>query len=149
MRNTKVRTQAKLYSAIQSNDTFTENGMPTHSTSGSYLLDMFFKMGGARSLSENEILSLFVNAFNENPVLAIKAIFYSRDIRFGQGERRFFRICFKFLCNNFPEYALKIIDLIPNFGRWDDIFEAFDTPIEEQMCSLVYNQLQEDLKELN
>jgi hypothetical protein len=148
-KKTNVNTQNKLYNAIQSNDTRTENGMPTNSTSGSYLLDMFFKMGGMRGQNESEILSLFVNAFNENPVLAVKAMFNLRDIRGGMGERRSFRVMFKWLCENQPEYSTRIMDLIMEYGRPDDLFEAFDTPCEKYMMALVRDILFQDCRENN
>ena len=40
----------------------------------------------------------------------------------GQGERRTFREALKILSNLYPEETLKLLPLIPYYGRWDDIF---------------------------
>jgi len=133
----------KLYNAIQNNDMLTENGMPTHSTSGSYLLDMFFKMGSARSMKDQDILSMFISAYQENPVLAIKAMFYNRDVRGGQGERRSFQIMFKWLCENVPSYAKLVFDLVPEYGRWDDLFVGLDSSLYPQIVSFIHQNLME------
>lgn len=132
----------KLYNAIQTNDTFTENGMPAHSTSGKYVLDMFFKMGGARSWSDDQIEQMFENALYENPVLAIKALFYNRDIRGGQGERRSFRVMFNWLCKHMPVVAKKVFTLVPEYGRWDDLlFTALDSDFQEEVAGYIYNAI--------
>ena len=131
----------KLYNAIQSNDMFTENGMFTNSTSGSNVLDLYFKMGAMRSQSESAIIELFENALQENPTLAIKAMFYNRDIRGGQGERRSFRVMFEYLCNKYPEIAVSIFQLVPEYGRWDDLLVATSSEINMKVVKFIYDAL--------
>jgi len=130
-----------LFDAIQTNDIFTENGMPTHSTSGSYVLDMFFKMGGSRNMSEEDIVRMFVYVFQEEPVLAVKSLLYNRDVRGGQGERRSFRVMFSYLAQHRPDVADAVLELVPEYGRWDDVLVALDTQIEFDMAKLVYENL--------
>jgi hypothetical protein len=114
--------------AMQKEDLIGENGMPTNSTSGMPLVDLFFKMGGARATSELELLKYFVKSFNTTPLATMRCLFYNRDIRQGQGERRTFRIFFSWLVNNYPEIAAKNLHLIPVFGRWDDVWATtFET----------------------
>jgi hypothetical protein len=120
----------------------TENGMPTNSSSMSSVMDLFFKMGGSRQNSDEELISWFSRAFGENPELAVKCIFYNRDIRGGQGERRSFRIFYKFLLENHPEVALKFMQFIPEYGRWDDLLHIFmDTPQENVMAFFILSAL--------
>lgn len=103
---------------------FTENGALTNVTSKSFLLD-FFSMGGAlRTRKPEEIIYLFQQAFNENKLLALKCLFYLRDIRGGQGERRTFKIILEWLASNIN--IEKLIPLIPEFGRWDDLYCIFN-----------------------
>lgn len=135
---------SSLYKAIQSNDAHTENGMVTHSTSGSAVLDMFFKMGGMRGQDESAIIDLFSNAYYEDSILAIKAMFYNRDVRGGQGERRSFQIMFKWLCENQPSDAKLVFDLIPEYGRWDDLFVGLDTNLYSNIVVLLHKNLMAD-----
>ena len=52
---------------------------------------MNFAIASYRKKTEPEIINDFVLAYNENPELALKWLFFSRDIRGGIGERRLFR----------------------------------------------------------
>ena len=63
-----------------------------------------------------------------------------------QGERRFFRVCFKWLCDNYPEAAKRNLDYVSEFGRWDDlIYTAADTKLEDYMLFKIKEQLVLDL----
>ena len=83
-----------------SNFTRTENGAITHKTTESALLDMFAMGGAMRQRSVGDVTLMFKKAYQENPVYALKCLFYLRDVRGGQGERRFFRECMKWLAKN-------------------------------------------------
>jgi hypothetical protein len=122
-------------------DTTTENGMPTHSTSGSFVLDMFYQMGAARSMSEVELVKMFLLAYFENPLLTTRLMFYNRNIRGGQGERRSFRIFLKTLALFNPAVVNKNLHLIPFYGRWDDLFALYDTALEEAAIHLISEAL--------
>lgn len=123
--------------AMQTKDTLTENGMPTHSSSGAKVVDLFFRMGGSRNLSDADLRALFAEAFGENPELALKAAFYNRDVRGGQGERRSFRTFFRYLCELAPKVAIANLPNVPFYGRWDDLFVAVGTPVEKEALSLI------------
>jgi hypothetical protein len=105
-------------------DETTENGMKTHSTSGKNLVDMFFSMGASRSKDPEYIEDLFRKAYQETREGALRSLFYNRDVREGQGERRTFRIMFRWLAENDPETARKNLDVIPEYGRWDDVLHS-------------------------
>jgi hypothetical protein len=101
---------------------YTKNGAKTNATSLNSVLDMFFLAGASRNMSENQIKDVFIKAFAENRTLALKCLFWARDIRGGAGERRFFRIIWKYLTYNYPEIIKSIRRYVPRYGRWDDLF---------------------------
>ena len=129
------------------NIAYTENGGVTRKTTESKVLDMFAVGGAYRSRSDEDVILLFKNAFNENRTLAMKCLFYLRDARGGQGERRFFRVAFRWLCQNYPRTALKNLENVSEYGRWDDlIYVAEGTPLERQAFDIIKHQLALDIQ---
>ena len=98
----------------------TENGALGYKTSGKNLLDANFALSSMRRMSEDKIYNMFIKAYFDDKLLALKWLFYARDIRGGCGERRTFRVILKGLANNYQEIAKKLIKLVPEYGRWDD-----------------------------
>lgn len=123
----------------------TENGALAHRTTNSAVYDMFAMGAAYRSRSDEDCILLFKNAFEEDSVLALKCLFYIRDCRGGQGERRFFRTCFCWLAENKPVRARNLIEYLPEYGRYDDLFELFGTPVEKNVMALIENQLRTDM----
>ena len=66
------------------NITRTENGGVTRKTTESKVLDMFAVGGAYRNRSDADVILLFKDAFEENRELAMKCLFYLRDIRGGK-----------------------------------------------------------------
>lgn len=130
----------------KTNKTYTENLAVTRKTSGSDVVDLFAKGGALRGRNDSEIESIFSKAFFEDKLLALKCAFYLRDIRGGMGERDTFRVIYRYLAENYPEIALKNVEEVPFFGRWDDLYAAFDTPIEEEVADFMYSSLLEDIE---
>ena len=125
----------------------TENGAMAYNSTLNAVYDLFALGGSYRTRSEEDCIFLFKKAFEENEELALRCLFYLRDILEGQGERRFFRICFKWLSINFPECAKQVVNFIPTFGRWDDlIYTTIGTPIEDEAILIINNQLSYDWK---
>lgn len=124
----------------------TENGAVGYHTSGKHLLDANFAVSSMRNWSEQRIVKLFAKAYYENPLLAVKWLFYLRDIRGnGMGERHTFRICLKWLMKNHADYAENVVPLIPEYGRFDDWLSLLDTPVHEKVIQSVKDQLMADL----
>ena len=133
----------------QFNYKFTENGAIAMESTGSKVYDLFALGGAYRTRSEEDCILLFKNAFEEDKTLALKALFYLRDCRGGQGERRFFRICFKWLAIQHPEVANNLFYLLPEYGRWDDLFVLFDTSLQDNMLNFIIWQLTKDMLSLD
>ncbi len=139
---------SRLLNAIKNNigTTLTENGALTINKSGSKVLD-FYSLGGAlRAREDKDVIKIFLNAFDEDALLALKTLFYLRDVRGGQGERKVFRTCLKELAKTYSASFVSNMDNVVKFGRWDDLFVAFDTPAEADMLALVKKQLGKDAK---
>lgn len=99
------------------NQTRTENEAVSKYSTLSPLLD-FFSMAGAMRSRSTEAVALFQRAYDENPEMALRCLFYLRDIRGGLGERNLFREC---LSKVPKDVLMKNIQHISTFGRFDDI----------------------------
>lgn len=133
----------------EANRTYTENGAVTHATTYSDCLDLFATIGALRSSDEQEILKRFVRAFTEVPDLAMKTLFFARDVRGGLGERKVFRVCLQWLAHNTPASAKKNIPYVAEFGRWDDLLSLLGTPCEKDALQLIKRQLETDLEAMD
>jgi hypothetical protein len=116
---------------------FTENGGVKHNTTMSNILDRFAMGGAMRKRSDDDIITMFKQAYAEDHTLALRCLFYLRDVRGGQGERRFFRTVFKWMGDNLCEECENLIPLVSEYGRWDDLFELFGTKCEGAMMGYV------------
>lgn len=128
-----------------------KNSTVTNTKGGQYYdttydanLDMFSMM--SRNQDESEITRMFSNAYEEDTEMALANLLYLLDIRDGKGERRLFKTCFKWLCENEKENALKILYQIGELGRWDYILVGIGTKINKEVINLIDKQLQEDLR---
>jgi hypothetical protein len=128
------------------NETTTTNGAFAYKSTKSAVLDLFSQGGAMRQNSDSEIVSLFSKAYAEDATLALKTLFYLRDIKQGQGERKFFRLALKHLAMNNKASLVKNLHLIPQFGRWDDMWVLLETDVKSEVVSLVKRQLIADNK---
>lgn len=124
----------------------TENGAVKRVTTKSDLLDMFAMGAAMRNRSDEDVILMWRKAFAENPLYALKCLFYIRDVRGGQGERRFFRVCMKDLAKTDPDTVRRNLKYIPEFGRYDDLYCLFDTPVESDMLAFIKEELNEGLQ---
>lgn len=108
------------------NHSVTENGAVGYRTTGKSLLNINFAVASLRSASESEIIERFKRAFFEDKILAMKWLFFARDIRGGLGERRLFRTAMSFVADYEPVLVEKVIPLIPEYGRYDDLWGLLD-----------------------
>ena len=128
------------------NFTLTENGGLAHKTTKSMVLDMFALGAAYRNRSDEDCILLFKNAYDEDPIHALKCLFYIRDAREGQGERRFFRVIYKWLASYDTDVARRNMEHIAFFGRWDDMFCLMDTPLQNEMLNAIKGQLVLDVQ---
>lgn len=130
----------------ETNYTYTENMALTHKTSMSGLLDLFGMGAAYRKRTDEDCIYLFMKAFKEDPTYALKCLFYLRDVRGGQGERRFFRVVCKYLAAKETEAMKRNLQYVPEYGRYDDWYVFIGTPLEKSMFELMKSQLAADMQ---
>ena len=129
----------------ESNITYTENGAVTNRTSGNDCLDLFATVGALRHAGDDEICLRFLRAFAEDRDLAMKTLFFARDVRGGLGERRVFRTVIRWLAENERASLIRNLPHIAEFGRWDDVLVLLDTPCAPEALKLLREQFRADM----
>ena len=127
----------------------TENGAIGYRTTGKNLLDLNFAVASLRHKTEDEILQKFIKAYYEDKKLAIKWLFFARDVRQGMGERRLFRTAFTYLAENQNDLPItELMALIPEYGRFDDLVILLETSQKEAVIAQIKSQLDADMKNM-
>ena len=109
--------------ALSTKNARTANGAITNSTSLNKCLDFFSIAGNHRENVES-----FEAAFGEDPQLAMRILFWSRDCRGGAGARKNFITIMKKLQLERPAVFSKVFKFIPEFGYWKDVYHLNPTP---------------------
>lgn len=130
--------------ALTTNFTTTDNGAIALKSSLSNCCDFFAQGGALRGSSQERIWNLFFKAFCEDREIAVRLMFMFRDIRGGQGQRQVFRDQFSLLAATYPKETSKLLSLIPEYGRWDDVYCALNT-LRTPVLETIEAQLKEDL----
>lgn len=131
------------------NLTTTKNGDTAYSSTMNNVLDFFAKCGSLRQTEKEKYIALFDKAYIANPDLALKCLFYLRDIRQGLGERDVFRNILRHLLKKEKNKNFeKILALIPEYGRWDDLLCGIFTAAEAQVVKIIKNRMKKDMKAL-
>ena len=107
--------------AVQNQTARTQNGMKALKSTGDACTNLFFNIGAMRG---KDPIPAFVAAYAENPEYATRIALWARDARSGAGERKIFRDILAFLSKNEPQVAERILNKVPELGRWDDVFAA-------------------------
>lgn len=130
----------------ESNTAYTANGAASNASTMSDCLDLFATAGALRNASDEEIVTRFVRAFAEDRDIAVKTLFFARDVRGGMGERRFFRVIMKYLASNYPETVRRNIANVAEYGRCDDILALMDTACEQEAVAYIKDTLDKDME---
>lgn len=130
----------------------TTNGAIVYSSSMDSVVDFFAKAGALRDTGLDESILLFSKAYAEDRELALKTLFYIRDIRGGQGEREIFRNLFSWLVDVDEPTCIANIHNIAEYGRYDDMLQiAFycdGSHFTNEVITRVKYQLMLDLNNL-
>lgn len=113
------------------NVTTTTNGDLAYKSTLDANVDLFYQAGASRG---KDIGMLFDKAVAANEDIAVRTLLWLRDAREGSGERQQFK---DLVLRLKPEVIQKVIPLIPELGRWDDLLVFLDTPYERQAMGVV------------
>lgn len=133
----------------EANRTLTENGAATLISTKDCCLDLFATIGALRNADDTEVINRFIRAYTENADLAMKILFFARDVRGGLGERKVFRTILNWLAYNETSSAKKNIKYIAEYGRYDDLLVLFGTPCENEVIAYIEKNLQSDIITMN
>lgn len=137
-----------LLEGMKKNNTIINSkGSEYYATTYNCNLDVFTML--SRYHSDEKLIRLFNNALNEDENLALANLLYLLDIRDGKGERRIFKTIFNDLCINHTSAALRVLPYIGELGRYDYILVGLDTPINDDVISLIKKQLSIDIESEN
>ena len=133
----------------EANKTYTENGAVTNRSTGKDCLDLFATIGALRRESDLEIVTRFLRAYAEDADIAMKILFFARDVRGGLGERRVFRTILRWLASNEKHSLLRNLPHVAEYGRWDDLLVLLGTPCRKEALALLKKQFDADLAALD
>lgn len=133
-----------LVAAMQTEDTMTENGMVTNSSSLDSCVNLFFQIGAMRNQDKNRVIAAFSKAFAEDKLTATRLAFWARDIRGGAGERKIFREICAYLAEKHKDIAKLNLSLVPEYGRWDDLLVFVGTALENDVFAIIAEGLKND-----
>lgn len=139
----------------RANRTTTENGRPALCTTGDARVDAFSKMvrGLARADLEVHLDAIMMQGKVEDDREACVDLFTlwanTRDVRGGKGERQLSHWMLVWLSRQFPETTLAILQLVPEYGSWRDVFDMMATGempqrVQEALVQMVVAQLRGD-----
>lgn len=134
----------KLLKGMQQQPTtITKNGDPAHATTWNANLDLFGRVGALRT-DQDAVIRLFRNAMAEDQDLAVRIALWARDIRGGAGERESFRSILRYLAEKCPDVAKRVLPLVSEVGRWDDLLEVLNVPsLKDDVVHLIGSALYE------
>jgi hypothetical protein len=130
--------------AAATNIAFTANGAKSNASSLDACVDFFGKGAAMRAQNDAAVIELFSKSFYQDRLVALKTLFYTRDVREGQGERKTFRTIIRWLATNYTDILVKNINNIAFFGRWDDLYSLVGTPAENAAFETIAFQLRKD-----
>ncbi len=104
-------------------EVLTTNGMTTFDSSMNALTDLFFIISSSRG---KDVTPKFEAAYQTDATLAMRMMFWTRDIRGGAGERDTFRKLLVYMEKYHPDTLKPLLSFVAEYGRWDDLL-VFNT----------------------
>ena len=124
--------------AVKEQEARTANGMMARKSTSSALVDLFYNIGASRG---KNIVPAFTRAYVENPDLALRIALWARDARGGAGERQLFRDILVHLEKTDPASAVRLMNRVPELGRFDDLLVFKSKDLKAQAYTLLGDNL--------
>lgn len=106
-------------------------------------------------INTEELYSMFKNALQENPDLALKILLHTRDFKNGKGEKKISHLLLYYIRLNNPNIYKYVLQNIIEVGYWKDVLhmcdlvknENIDTEVElfSQQLLLDYSSLSDEI----
>lgn len=97
--------------------------------SGEYEGRLNLMIKATRGISYDRLINMLQKSASESVIDTFILAFYLRDCRHGKGERTLGRKALQWLAINYSQSFSKILRLIPEYGRWDDLFIIFPNAV--------------------
>jgi Mg-chelatase subunit ChlD len=107
------------------------NASPDNTNVSTGRVSLFFK--GCRGLTQDKLNEYMALSSKESLLDTFLLAFNLRDCRGGKGERQLGRWAFQWLLLNYPVEFKKVVHLIPEYGRWDDLLMLFPGTISGEI----------------
>ena len=117
-------------------------GSDVYNSSGSALVDLSVRL--VRDAWSDDMNDLFSKAIEASEDDAFVLAFQTRDIRGGKGERKLFGKMVELLLKNRPQLMVGLLDLIPEYGCWRDLYTEHFYGYRPDVAALVVKQLKAD-----
>lgn len=121
--------------------TTTTNGAKAFKNTGSGLVDFFYEVPVMRK-DQERVFGKWATAYGEDKITALRMAFWLRDVRGGAGERASFRTVLKWLERRDKQTLLKLIPLVPEYGRWDDLLVFTDRDVRDCAYKVIQGALE-------
>lgn len=120
------------------NLTSTTNGGVQYKSSKSKVLDLFFIAGNSSQIDQETFITKVEEAFKEDPLLTLKVLFWSRDVRGGAGQKLGL-INWFFLFKD-VELKKQFLHLLPTYGYWKDLVKLYNAEYFQETILNIFIQ---------
>ncbi len=140
----KTMFQSAMLKTLRETFSTTWNGaksLPTPDSSSETegRLALFYK--GIRGINDNQLIEYYNKSYKESILDTFLLAFHIRDCRGGKGEREIGRKLLQFLFTENPTDFIKIVSLIPEYGRWDDLLYLFPTVMTSSLFDTKFRRV--------
>lgn len=115
----------------------TSNGALAYKSSFNACLDFFYLAGNRQDATQS-----FITAYQQNRVLALLILFWSRDCRGGAGARITFINSMRYLQREEPYLFNSLLKWVPEFGYYKDLFKF---KITHELINFIIENINDNL----